>query len=286
MVYKKLTWGCRHAPSIMAQCIRILIMPTTTGDKFRSGARLFGLALGWPSTWPVMVRSALQGGEKERSPSVRRLDAAHIVFIQLKIIMVILNEGFTALKYCLESKENTHNTIFCCILRIHNTNYSQVPYLWASVFPWERDPLPPIWTLHSGQTFTSTGRPHYNIYIYDFLVQHSSIYIQCLQRNWQWLKLVNWLHWLRTVGIAANFTWNRGLSQTVLATMKTKNYFCKSMYTMSKYVRFLVADDHWRQFFRSERAEADKVVLSKCCWPKDSETTLLNKRWLPLTFPM
>ena len=56
----QLTCGCRLAPSIMAQCIRIRVMPTRTGDKFLSGARLLDLVLAWPSTWPVIVRSPLQ----------------------------------------------------------------------------------------------------------------------------------------------------------------------------------------------------------------------------------
>ena len=56
----QLTCGCRWAPSIMAQCIRIRVMPTRTGDKFLSGARLLDLVLAWPSTWPVTVRSPLQ----------------------------------------------------------------------------------------------------------------------------------------------------------------------------------------------------------------------------------
>ena len=60
MTFSKFTCGCRQAPSIMTQCIRVLVIPTTTGDMFRSGARALGLALAWPSTWPVMVRSALQ----------------------------------------------------------------------------------------------------------------------------------------------------------------------------------------------------------------------------------
>ena len=56
----QLTCGCRWAPSIMAQCIRIRVMPTRTGDKFLSGARLLDLVLAWPSTWPVIVRSPLE----------------------------------------------------------------------------------------------------------------------------------------------------------------------------------------------------------------------------------
>ena len=56
----QLTCGCRWAPSIMAQCIRIRVMPTRTSDKFLSGARLLDLVLAWPSTWPVIVRSPLE----------------------------------------------------------------------------------------------------------------------------------------------------------------------------------------------------------------------------------
>ena len=56
----QLTCGCRWAPSIMAQCIRIRVMPTRTGDKFLSGATPLDLVLAWPSTWPVIVRSFLQ----------------------------------------------------------------------------------------------------------------------------------------------------------------------------------------------------------------------------------
>ena len=46
----QLTCGCRLAPSIMAQCIRIRVMPTSTGDKFLSGATPLDLVLAWPST--------------------------------------------------------------------------------------------------------------------------------------------------------------------------------------------------------------------------------------------
>ena len=46
----QLTCGCRWAPSIMAQCIRIRVMPTRTGDKFLSGATPLDLVLAWPST--------------------------------------------------------------------------------------------------------------------------------------------------------------------------------------------------------------------------------------------
>ena len=105
----------------MAQCIRILMMPTTTGDMFLSGARLLGLALGWPSTWPVTVRSALQ----TKRYHDRNLSSG-LKSLSLKRVW-LRKEGSQLVSYL--------DGTGIVVSHSDSKNYSQMPYLCAGAFP-------------------------------------------------------------------------------------------------------------------------------------------------------
>ena len=63
-------------------------MPTRTGDKFLSGARLLDLVLAWPSTWPVIVRSPLQTKDNTIKVYIFQL-RGHLVY-QVKYFQIKL----------------------------------------------------------------------------------------------------------------------------------------------------------------------------------------------------